>query len=165
MNHCPCGLKKNYNSCCGIYHSGTAAPTPKALMRSRYTAYTLTNMDYIQTTMQGKALQGFVAQQTGQWANSVVWLGLEVLSAYQETESKGFVEFIARFMEGDKIKAIHEISEFHFEHGRWFYVDGLHQSSVKSRTKIISRNAPCPCRSGKKFKSCHGLTPKNTHKL
>lgn len=156
LNQCRCGSGKDYAECCGLYHSTEAASTPEALMRSRYTAYTMANMDYIQSTMREKALLGFDPEQTRQWALSVVWIGLEVLNHRMENERLGFVEFIARFMEGNKIKAIHEISEFRFEQGQWFYVDGTHQSSAKSRTLTLSRNAPCPCGSQKKFKNCHG---------
>lgn len=58
MNDCPCGSKISYSSCCGLYHSAKAiAPTPEALMRSRYTAYTQANFDYIKATMRGKLLK------------------------------------------------------------------------------------------------------------
>jgi SEC-C motif-containing protein len=39
---CPCGLPATYFSCCGRYHQGEQAgraPTPEALMRSRYSAF------------------------------------------------------------------------------------------------------------------------------
>ena len=42
--HCLCGSGIDYQHCCGFYHSGEKIPeTAEALMRSRYTAYSLRN--------------------------------------------------------------------------------------------------------------------------
>ena len=39
---CPCGSGRAFDECCGPFLSGAAAaPTPEALMRSRYAAYAL----------------------------------------------------------------------------------------------------------------------------
>ena len=45
---CPCTSEKDYSSCCGQY-IGTKvnAPTAEALMRTRYTAYVLCDMDHL----------------------------------------------------------------------------------------------------------------------
>ena len=41
---CPCGSGSTYDACCGRLHRGPdLAETPEALMRSRYTAYSLGN--------------------------------------------------------------------------------------------------------------------------
>ncbi|MGE0616813.1 MAG: YchJ family metal-binding protein, partial [Bacteriovoracia bacterium] len=46
--NCPCGTQSNYADCCERYISGKQyAPTPEALMRSRYTAYTKAEMGYL----------------------------------------------------------------------------------------------------------------------
>ena len=52
MKDCPCGLQSPYADCCGPLVRGTGyADTAEDLMRSRYTAYTQRNWDYlIQTT-------------------------------------------------------------------------------------------------------------------
>ena len=46
---CPCGSGIIYAQCCGAWHAGMAngvhAPTPEALMRSRYSAYGLGLLD------------------------------------------------------------------------------------------------------------------------
>lgn len=157
MSNCACGTQLPYIKCCGIYHSNQQlAPTPELLMRSRYTAYTMANIDYIIKTMRGKPLVDFHPDESRRWASNVTWLGLEILDTQQESVDKGFVEFIARFMEGNKIKSIHEISEFHREHHQWFYVDGIQPNTSISKTITISRNSPCPCKSQMKFKNCHG---------
>jgi len=49
--HCPCGTNKTYANCCERYLDGTDIPaTAEALMRSRYTAYTLLCEDYLLAT-------------------------------------------------------------------------------------------------------------------
>ena len=43
---CPCGSGLDYGLCCGQYISGAKdAPTAEALMRSRYTAYVVHEID------------------------------------------------------------------------------------------------------------------------
>ena len=45
---CECGLGPSIEECCGRYIQGKQTPpTPEALMRSRYTAYVLEEIDYI----------------------------------------------------------------------------------------------------------------------
>jgi len=158
MKQCPCGSQVYYSKCCELYLIGEQVPSsPEALMRSRYAAYSIADIDYIKKTMQGKPLNGFDEVEARSWAESVTWLGLKVINTTIETPSLGYVEFIARYMEGDKIKFIHEISEFHFQAGRWFYVDGRYSNTTKSHNnQKISRNSLCPCASQKKFKNCHG---------
>ena len=155
MLNCPCGSELGYESCCGIYIDGTrAAPTPETLMRSRYTAYSLANIAYIKKTMRGKPFVGFDEHEAKRWALKVRWIGLRIISATEERNDLGHVEFIARFIEGDKLKSIHESSEFHGERGVWFYVDGVLQPTT---FQPLQRNAPCPCGSLKKYKNCHAL--------
>ena len=160
MSYCPCGSQINYVDCCGLYHVGTqAAPTPEKLMRSRYSAYALANIDYIQQSMRGKPLLNFNAQEAETWAKSVEWIGLKVIQVEDVSPTLGYVEFIARFLEGGENRAIHEISEFRRIDGQWFYMDGTHPTTNQSTgTKKVVRNMPCPCGSQKKFKQCHGKT-------
>jgi SEC-C motif-containing protein len=153
MKRCPCGLHLDYSDCCGLYLSNKAIPkTAEALMRSRYTAYTLGNMDYIKRTMQGKPLVGFNEIEAAKRSESIQWLGLKVIKTCQQDEHTGIVEFIANYMENGWVKAIREISQFQVIHGCWFYVDGELISIPPTK---ISRNALCPCGSKKKFKACH----------
>jgi SEC-C motif-containing protein len=157
MPTCPCGSLKIYETCCKLYlEDKQIAKTPEQLMRSRYTAYALAKTDYIKQTMQGKPLIDFNEEGAKQWAQKVTWLSLKVIQAYNENPEKGFVEFVATFIEYNKLNVIHELSEFNQQDGRWFYVDGVnkHLSGPKSQAKI-GRNSSCPCGSGKKFKNCH----------
>lgn len=126
-------------------------------MRSRYTAYAIADIAYIAKTMRGKPLNGFDELEAQAWATNVTWLGLKVIDTRIETPNRGYVEFIARFIEGDQLKSIHEVSEFYRDQGHWFYIDGIHPVNSKtSKNKSIARNTSCPCGSLKKFKNCHG---------
>ncbi|MEZ5314930.1 MAG: YchJ family metal-binding protein [Chlamydiales bacterium] len=44
---CPCHSGKEYRACCKPYHNGQSPLKPIALMRARYSAYALKNVDYI----------------------------------------------------------------------------------------------------------------------
>ena len=122
---CPCGSQQLFSRCCGVYIGGAQLPEkPETLMRSRYSAYTQANIDYIQQTMCGPASDGFNADEAREWAGQVNWLGLRVLNSTLENADKGFVEFIARYRLGQTPHKLHERSEFHRIDGRWFYVGG-----------------------------------------
>ena len=48
---CPCGSSLVYGSCCGPLHwATTRAETAEQLMRSRYTAFVLGDVDYLIAT-------------------------------------------------------------------------------------------------------------------
>jgi len=160
MSLCPCGSNSNYEQCCGLYIEKKELPTtPEQLMRSRYTAYSQANINYIKSTMKGKALVSFNEKDAQQWAKSVSWIGLEVKQAYMESPTLGFVEFAASFIEGNQLKKIEETSEFYQMNGVWYYLDGVRPKTLHPKT-IIGRTNPCPCGSGSKFKNCHEKSPK-----
>ena len=51
MSHtCPCGSGIALDDCCGKWHQGQPAPSAERLMRSRYSAYTLSLIDYLVAT-------------------------------------------------------------------------------------------------------------------
>lgn len=157
MSFCPCGSQRTYEQCCGVYIDTEQYPqTPEQLMRSRYSAYSLAKIDYITKTMKGAPLVNFNPQEAKVWAQSITWIGLTVMQSFMETPEKGFVEFSATFLDRNRLKVIHELSEFNKENDLWFYVNGTNRElSDKNNNKKIARNSPCPCGSGKKFKNCH----------
>ena len=158
MVECYCGSKNEYSFCCEPFITGNERPTTlEVLMRSRYTAYCLANINYIQQTMRGRALIYFDAMDAKRWANRVHWIKLEVLNKILDNPHKGYVEFIATFVDNCHLKSIHEKSEFIQEDGRWYYVDGVQFPLTESTSKsFITRNSLCPCGSQRKFKNCHG---------
>jgi SEC-C motif-containing protein len=96
-------------------------------MRSRYSAYSRANINYIIATQTDKAAEGFNATEAKQWALAAKWLGLKVLKteAGQEPDQTGKVEFVATYKLNGTIQQIHELSEFKKIAGKWMYVAGL----------------------------------------
>ncbi len=132
---CPCGSSKIYQYCCARFIDLQQLPeTPEQLMRSRYTAYTQSNISYIQQTMRGKPSTNFNADAAKDWSRRVKWLGLRIKKISTVTvgtgnvEQIGFVEFVASYRDGKKPIKIHENSEFHRYAGKWYYVDGIHKN-------------------------------------
>jgi SEC-C motif-containing protein len=59
---CPCGSDKSQETCCDPFITGKALPnTAEKLMRSRYTAYTRADIDYLKKTMVPESRKGFDA--------------------------------------------------------------------------------------------------------
>jgi len=118
---CPCGSGQTYADCCAPWHTGLGdgvhAPTPEALMRSRYSAYVLGQLDYLLATWHPSTAPGDLE------LGPVKWLGLEVKASAAQGDA-GVVEFVARCREGGRGVRLHEISRFVREAGRWYYVDG-----------------------------------------
>ncbi len=100
-------------------------------MRSRYTAYTLGNMDYILETMKSPAADNFDRAAAKKYALQTRWGTLEVLKSMTE-QNKGWVEFIAHFKVEGAEQILHEISEFRLDEGKWYYIDGEIQTQPHS---------------------------------
>lgn len=119
---CPCGSTKPYTACCARYVEGAEpAPTAEALMRSRYTAYTLLKEDYLLATWHPSARPASLGLQA---EVPTKWLGLEVKRHEQQDAGHAIVEFVARYKVHGRAHRLHEISRFVREEGRWLYVDG-----------------------------------------
>jgi len=156
ISNCLCGSSLAYSQCCEPYHSGGKLPfTAEALMRSRYSAYVLRDVDYLKDTWdesrRPKAID--FSKET------IHWLRLEIIDVKKGSlkDIKGVVTFKAYFMQDDEECVMNEISRFTKVNGRWFYLDGV----IKSMGRVNSqanqgKNADCVCGSGKKFKRCCG---------
>jgi SEC-C motif-containing protein len=126
---CPCRSEEAdpqpYTACCQVWHAGLGegvhAPTPEALMRSRYSAYVVGVIDYLLATWHPSTAPGELE------LSPIKWLGLEVLHAEQAGDA-GVVEFVARCRPlghgSGRAQRMHEISSFVREQGRWYYIDG-----------------------------------------
>ena len=119
---CPCGSAENFLGCCGRFLDGGATtPTAEALMRSRYTAYTLQREDYLLATWHPStrpAQLGLASELPAKW------LGLEVKRHEQQDAGHAIVEFTARYKVNGRAHQLHEVSRFVRENGQWLYVDG-----------------------------------------
>ncbi len=159
MTQCPCGSGADFDRCCGPIIAGAPAPSPEALMRSRFTAFTRGDIDHIENTHAKEIREDFNRSTAESTAMSVKWVGLEILDAPEcaPTDETGVVEFAARFKQDGELLVHHERSTFRREDGRWVYVDGdINPKSKPRRVEKVGRNEPCPCGSGKKYKKCCG---------
>lgn len=163
MEMCPCGSQKPYMECCEPIVTWKIAPsTPEQLMRARYSAYAKEKIDFIlNTTIEDKRKE-CDEQAIRNWSVKSIWHQLEILNTEKGSpqDSEGLVEFIAHFTEAGIRKNLHEKAVFKKVDGKWFYIDGEIQKPkpfIRSEVKT-SRNDPCPCGSGKKFKKCCALS-------
>jgi SEC-C motif domain protein len=126
---CPCGSGQTYDECCGsIISSEKVAATCQELMRSRYTAFTMANIDYLMQSHYSCTRQVKERKNIQKWARSVQWMGLVILNsqAGEVKDDIGYVEFRALYLESGKMQQIHEKSLFKRENQKWVYVSGEH---------------------------------------
>jgi SEC-C motif-containing protein len=158
MEYCPCGSGRGYGECCGPYLAGSLpAPTAESLMRSRYTAYVRSNVDYIVSTC--TETEGIDLESTRKWSEKSNWLGLKIHRSVQgqAEDSTGEVEFSATYVLDGLREEHREIAKFEKKDGRWLYSEGeVVPRTVVRESPKVGRNDPCPCGSGKKYKKCCG---------
>ncbi|MBK1716871.1 YchJ family protein [Thiocystis violacea] len=119
---CPCGSGRSYADCCGPSIAGTVRPeTALSLMRSRYTAFAMNDIDYLRATWHPGTRPTDFAPDA-----STKWIGLKILAtdAGGPGDSEGRVEFIARYKIQGRAHRLHERSRFVRDAGRWCYLDG-----------------------------------------
>jgi len=160
MTQCPCGSERAFDVCCGPFVRGEASPTTAAeLMRARYSAHTLADMDYLQRTHDPENREDIDVEGTRRWARRVQWLGLELRSTEggRGDDDTGVVEFVAHYRDEGVHQYHHERARFRRDpNGEWVYVDAEtpRTETVRREGPRIGRNDPCPCGSGKKYKRC-----------
>jgi SEC-C motif domain protein len=156
---CPCGSNLERTTCCGPLLAGAPAPSPEALMRSRYTAYVVGDIDHIVRTHQPAAGEEIDRDAVERFSRESEWEGLSIVATDRggPDDSEGEVEFIARYRAAGREHAHHERAIFRRVEGRWMFIDGkeIKPPPVRREAKP-GRNDPCPCGSGKKYKRCHG---------
>ena len=127
------------------------APTPEALMRSRYCAFALGQAAYLLATWYPRTRPARLDLR-----DQPHWQRLEVSGAGESADgSSGWVEFAAHYRNADGDGCLRERGRFRRERGRWWYLDGVHPDSGAAMIRC-GRNQPCPCGSGRKFKHCCG---------
>lgn len=118
---CPCDATRRYAACCGRLHAGTAAAeSAEQLMRSRYSAYAVGDLEYLRASWHADTCPADLDLDA-----SARWLGLQVKRHLREGEDAAVVEFVARYrIGGGSAVRLHEVSRFARVGGRWVYVDG-----------------------------------------
>ena len=124
---CPCGSSKPFSFCCEPAIEGyKPADTAEALMRSRYTAFALGQVDYLINTTAVSHRNPDDADVLLEQMRATTWTGLTIHETDQglASDSQGIVEFTANFESAGEAAALHERSNFRREEGYWVYVDG-----------------------------------------
>ena len=115
MQTCPCGSNKPYALCCEpIIANKANAQTAEQLMRSRYTAFTFANINYLMNSHHPKTRPIKEKKDILKWAKSVTWLGLQILytDKGKESDMEGIVKFKALFLENGIPRELVEESVF-----------------------------------------------------
>jgi SEC-C motif-containing protein len=141
---CPCGSNIPYDHCCEPLHNGVPAKSAEALMRSRFSAFSLLLEDYLLTSWHPITQPKHIELDS-----DTQWKRLEIIDANND-ETEGRVHFKAYYQEQKQWHLLEETSKFLFENGHWLYLSGDYQPQILKP----SRNDECPCGSGKKFKKC-----------
>ncbi|MBW1893780.1 MAG: YchJ family protein [Deltaproteobacteria bacterium] len=161
MERCPCDSGKEYKDCCEPFLTGvSSAQTAEALMRSRYTAFSKGEVDYILQSLHPDKREQHEEKTIRNWALKSEWIGLEIVEIDKGApdDNEGKVEFIAKYRQKGRRESHHELAEFKKENGKWYFYDGqavIPDQFIRSTPKV-GRNDPCPCGSGKKYKKCCG---------
>ncbi|MFE3517872.1 YchJ family protein [Streptomyces sp. NPDC059166] len=115
---CPCGLPAAYGECCARYHTGAAAPTCEALMRSRYTAFAVRDAGYLLRTWHPATRPAVLDLDP-----LTRWDRLEILATTEGTafHTTGTVTFRAHWTDGDGPGSLYEKSRFVRHEGAWVY--------------------------------------------
>ncbi|QDJ13853.1 SEC-C motif-containing protein [Mergibacter septicus] len=147
---CPCCSGQLYQECCQPFHQGEPACNAEQLMRSRYSAFVLNNVDYIINTTLPVQQISLDRQAIVAWSKQTNWDGLEIVRYLPKlTANHAMVEFNAYYLEQQKRLVHQELSLFVFTNQRWYFVD-------PNVLEKVSPKQPCLCGSGRKYKQCCG---------
>jgi SEC-C motif-containing protein len=119
---CPCGSGEQLGRCCLALHRGERqAATAEQLMRARYSAFAVGDLDYIWQTWHPRTRPAALTPDRG-----LTWTGLQIVDTVDghPGDETGQVEFRASFREEGCDGTLHERSRFAVRARRWFYVDG-----------------------------------------
>jgi SEC-C motif-containing protein len=112
---CPCGAQLAFDQCCGRFLSGESLPqTAEQLMRSRYSAYSTHNIEYLCQTLWPSYQAGFDPIATARWAADNHWTGLNVIACEkgEKGDRRGTVLFEASFLAAGRLQVHRELSLF-----------------------------------------------------
>jgi SEC-C motif-containing protein len=119
---CPCGNERDFSSCCEIIHQDLAkAETAEKLMRARYTAFVVGNIDFLYHTFHPTTRRFQTKKEIESWAKQNKWMQLEILNSTYST-----VEFKAHYLDQHfDVQVHHEKSKFMQVQHMWYYVEGM----------------------------------------
>lgn len=128
---CPCSSGLRYRECCARYHRGEAeAPDAETLMRSRYSAFALREVEYLWRTLHPEhpdraRPKEEVVRELRAVASAHKYPKLQVLDRQlTDTADTSVVLFHARIFETGKDRSFVERSEFRHDGTGWRYLSG-----------------------------------------
>ncbi len=132
-------------------------------MRSRYTAFVLSDVDWIMDSHHSETVDEIDRDEVEKWASGSEWMGLRIKSTTDggADDSEGTVSFRARYkVQGQQVDHV-EKARFERENGEWRFHSVVEENDQPELVPVgpkseVGRNDPCPCGSGKKYKKCHG---------
>jgi SEC-C motif-containing protein len=130
IRDCPCHSGRRYAACCAPYHGGEQeAPTPEALMRSRYAAFALGLGAYLVKTLAASHPDRALPPQELERSLSIAkqrqrYNGLLILETTSDGV-RGEVLFFARIFERGQDRSFAELSAFVREGTAWRYAAGI----------------------------------------
>ncbi|WP_067140135.1 YchJ family protein [Microtetraspora malaysiensis] len=120
---CPCGTGLPYRDCCGRLHRGeAAATTAEALMRSRFSAFSVGDAGYLLRTWHPSTRPARL-----DLAEGPRWVRLEILGGTGGSafHTEGTVRFRAHYEDRGTPGAMEENSRFVRDAGAWTYLGAL----------------------------------------
>jgi SEC-C motif-containing protein len=163
MDPCPCGSGQSAAECCiPVIKRERSAATAEELMRSRYTAFVMNDVDWIMDSHHSDTVGEIDRDEVERWSAGSEWMGLKIreTEAGGADDSEGIVSFRARYkVQGQQVDHV-ERAHFEREDGEWKFHSVLEEEPVElvpvGPRSEVGRNDPCPCGSGRKYKKCHG---------
>lgn len=160
-NLCPCGSGAALLSCClPLIQGKKKAATAEELLRSRYTAFTRGDVDFILETHHSRTRDDVKREEIEDWSKTSEWKSLKVVQkeAGLPNDTQGTIVFCAQYAAEGKTHDHWEQSFFEKENGEWRFLDakGIQVGPYRRPEPKVGRNDACPCGSGKKFKKCCG---------
>jgi len=123
---CPCGAKATFDKHCLPILEGKAKPeTAERLMRARFTAYSMGDVEFLIRTTAAEFRDKLDADELEEYCDSIRCVSLKVLGteAGGPSDDTGVVKFHASLMVNGKRTLHSEVSRFHREDGAWVYAE------------------------------------------
>lgn len=118
---CPCGSAERYDACCGRLHRRQAeAATAEELMRSRYSAFAVGDLDHVFRTWHPRTRPDIIEPTP-----ALTWTGLTIVDvvAGGPDDETGEVEFETTYDYAGTPGRQRERGRFERRRGRWVYVE------------------------------------------
>jgi SEC-C motif domain protein len=127
LKRCYCGSQLAFTACCEPILNGSKAETAEQLMRSRYSAFCLQDIDYLKHSWHPKTCPKDLG--SGDWPH---YKSLTIIKTQDgfSSDKVGKVTFEASYLENQKQAILRECSRFKRFEGRWVYFDGKIDATI-----------------------------------